>query len=108
MEANQVFFLVKGLIALTASVCLIPHTWMVWVEDLSTGRRLRYVALLAASLAITNASRIQIEANLPVDQRAVQGLIVAVLILAAAVVSLLESRHSTDVAKRSSHRSPRK
>lgn len=84
------FFLSKALIALVASVLLTVHIWLTWDQDMSIGRRLRYLALLGASLGIANASRVQAQDDLPVDQRAVQGLVVAVLILAAAVVSLIE------------------
>ena len=86
------FFLVKGLIALAAFLLILVDVFLVWGRQMSLGRRLRYWSLLLAAVFTSNASRIQIEDDLQVDQRAITGMVLAVLLLATGAVSLIEDR----------------
>jgi hypothetical protein len=90
---DEAFYFLKGLLALAASLLLIPHVWTAMAHGLSLGRQLRYLSLFVASVFLTSASAQQVQSDLPLDLRAIQGGILAPLILAAAAVSLWEDGH---------------
>lgn len=97
------FFLIKGLLALVGFLLILVDVYLVWSREMSLGRRLRYWTLLLAAAFIFNASRIQAgDDQATLDTRAVQGMILALLLLAAGAVSLVEDRKT-----QSSHGSSR-
>lgn len=87
------FNVIKGLIGLVAVVLLIAHMDRVWThEALTLGRRLRYIALLAFVVVVGGGSAEQINQHALVNYRNLGGMVATILGLAAAVVSIWESR----------------
>lgn len=91
---TEMFFLLKGLTALAATILLIVHMQEEWTTNLSWGRRLRYLALLSASIAVTFSSSKQVAENQSFEGENIGGLITALLVLSAALVSIHEHRRS--------------
>jgi hypothetical protein len=84
------FFVAKGLVGLLAVVLLVWHMARTWPTTLSTGQRLRYLALLIGATATGSASTSQFNDDLPVTGANVAGFIFAVFVVVAMVASLLE------------------
>lgn len=84
------FYLVKGLVGLAAVCLLVLHMGRTWPHTLSTGQRLRYLALLVGTTATGSASTTQFSSDLPVLGANVAGLLFAAVVAVAMCVSLRE------------------
>lgn len=86
------FYVVKGLAGVIAVVLILTHMARAWPTVTTSGQRLRYIALLMVTVLIASASTQQIEDGVPVSGRNVGGLLAAVLVIVAMVVSIRQDR----------------
>lgn len=86
------FYVAKGVVGLVGTVLYLIHMNLVWHTLTTWGRRLRYLALLAGSMLLTYASAEQVHDHAMVDPRNRLAMLYGLLLLAAAVVSLVEDR----------------
>lgn len=86
------FWGAKGVLALVGTCLLIWHMARKR-EPMSRGQLLRYLALLYFSVLITGTSADQAQSHPPVNWYNVAVLPGVLLLVAAAAVSLRESRH---------------
>lgn len=86
------FYVVKGVLALVGTVCLIWHMARKR-EPMSTGQLLRYCSLLYLAVLITGSSVEQTSQDAVVNYRNLAVIPGVLLLIAAAVVSLYESRN---------------
>lgn len=84
------FYVVKGLLALAATVGIVWHMHRTWSEVATRGRRLRYYSLLYFAALITYASVEQTASGASVEMRNIGAAIGVLLALYAAYVSLRE------------------
>jgi hypothetical protein len=89
--ANE-FYFAKGILSLIATILLVCHMLMVWPTLTSWARRVRYFALLVAAVVVTYASAEQVRDHLPVDNFNLGGMTLAIVLVAAGVLSLVEDR----------------
>jgi hypothetical protein len=95
-EYAQAFNVAKGLTGLLAVVLLVAHMDRVWsTEALTLGRRLRYLALLAFVVVVAGGSVEQINQATVVSYRNLGGMVATLTAVAAAVVSIWESRQAS-------------
>lgn len=92
-DQSLLFYKVKGYIGLAATLALLAHMHETWGRVETLARRLRYYALLAAAVLLAGASVEQVHQNADVNWRNIGGMIVSVIILVAAVVSIVEDRN---------------
>lgn len=95
-EYAHEFYVVKGLVAAVAVVLIIVHMSRAWPTVVTSGQRLRYIALLMVTILIASGSNAQIEEAAPVSGRNVGGLLAAGLVIVAMVVSIRQDRNSGD------------
>jgi hypothetical protein len=86
------FYVAKGLTAVVAVVLILWHMSRAWPTVTTSGQRLRYLALLMVTVLIASSSTAQIDARVPVAGRNIGGLLAAVLVIVAMVVSLRQDR----------------
>lgn len=101
MTLDEKLFLIKGLVAFSATCLLLWH--MCTTEgDMSLGRIFRYVALLAASSTITYGSTEQVREHVQIWETVhTFSLITALLVFGAGLFSILEDRgHPVYIWKR--------
>ena len=91
-EHAHSFYVVKGLVAVTATVLLIAHMSMTWHRVTTAGQRLRYIALLMLTTLIASGSTAQLHESAPVAGRNVGALLAALLVIVAMVVSIQQDR----------------
>lgn len=91
------FFIAKGLIGLLSTILLIGHMIQTWDSAEDLGRRMRYYALLFTSFLLTSASYEQVYDDAVVNWRNVGGMFAAILILAAAVISMWQDKFRSSV-----------
>lgn len=84
------FYYTKGLVALVATVLVVVHMSQTWPQVRTRGQQLRYLTLLAFSVLLTGSSVEQVHQGALVNYRNLGGLVVAVMILVAMVVSIRE------------------
>lgn len=89
-EYAQAFYIVKGLVGLVAVCLLVTHMSRTWPYTLSTGQRLRYLALLVGTTAAGSSSTTQFAKDQPVLGLNVAGLLFATTVAIAMCVSLSE------------------
>lgn len=85
------FYVIKGLLALLGTCLLIRHMARK-TEPMTLGQTLRYLTLLYLAVLITGASVEQTNQDAAVNYRNLAVIPGLVLLIAAAVVSLRESR----------------
>lgn len=91
----QTFYVIKGLLALSATCLLLWHMSRTWDRINTWGQRLRYFSLLYFAILLTEASVEQTAQRLvTIYPRNVFGLAGGLLLVVAAVVSLRESRRN--------------
>lgn len=88
---GHLFFIVKGVLALTATVLLVWHMARK-SEPMTMGQQLRYLTLLYFAVLVTGASADQTGSHAPVNWYNIGGFVGVVLLILAAAVSLHESR----------------
>ena len=93
-EYAETFYRVKGYVGLAGTLVLLVHMHETWGRVETLARRMRYYALLAAAVLLAGASVEQVHQGAEVNLRNIGGLVVSLVILAAAVVSALEDRHA--------------
>lgn len=86
------FYVTKGLVSVVAVVLIVVHMMKAFEESMLLGQRLRYLALLFLAALVAAASSEQIRQDVPVNGRNVGGLVGAVFVIAAMVVSIHEAR----------------
>lgn len=86
------FYVVKGCLALLATLGIIWHMSRTWSTVETLGRRLRYYSLLYFAVLITYASVEQITLDALVAPRNIGSVIGVFLVVAAVVVSLREDK----------------
>lgn len=86
------FYVVKGLTAVVAVVLILWHMSRAWPSVRTSGQRLRYLALLMVTVLIASGSTAQIDENAPVAGRNVGGLLAALFVIVAMVVSIRQDR----------------
>lgn len=92
-EYATLFYWTKGLIALVATLLVISHTNTAFAtEVMSLGRRLRYYSLLVASIVLTGSSVEQVNEGVLVNYRNLGGMVLALFITVAMVVSIAETK----------------
>lgn len=92
-EYTTAFYYTKGILALVATLLVVFHTNTAFSSEvMSTGRRLRYYALLIAAVVLTGSSVEQVNQAAPVNYRNLGGMFLAAFITLAMVVSIAESR----------------
>lgn len=87
----ETFYILKGLFALLGTLLLVAHM-LRKTEPMSTGQLLRYLSLLYLAVLITGASAEQVTQQAPVNYRNLAVIPGVILLIAAAAVSLFESR----------------
>ena len=88
------FYVTKGLVGVVAVVLMLVHMSRAWPSIAGTDQRLRYLALLMATMLIASGSTAQLAEGVPVSGRNVGGLLLGVLIIVAMVVSIRQGRRS--------------
>lgn len=91
-EFAHEFYVLKGCLALLATVGIVWHMSRTWDRVESRGRRLRYYSLLYFAALITFASVEQTAGGASVELRNIGAAIGVLLALAATWVSLREDR----------------
>lgn len=86
------FYLAKGCVAVVAVIATLVHMSRAWPTVITTGQRLRYLALLMVTVLIASSSTAQISDGVPVSGRNVGGLLAALLVLVAMFVSIRQDR----------------
>lgn len=89
-EYAHEFYILKGLLALIATVGIVWHMHRTWSDVATRGRRLRYYSLLYFAVLVTYASVEQTASGASVEMRNLGAAIGVVLALYAAYVSLRE------------------
>lgn len=89
------FYVTKGLIAVVAVLLTLLHMSRAWPTVTNSGQRLRYIALLMVTVLIASGSTAQIDEGAPVAGRNVGGLLAAVLVVVAMLVSIRQDRRRT-------------
>jgi hypothetical protein len=85
-------FLLKGGLALVATLLYLAHMVRAWDHLASTGQRWRYMVLLYMSVLITGSSVEQVQDGQYIAWRHIGALIGCCLLIIAAVASLREDR----------------
>jgi hypothetical protein len=88
----DLFFAVKGIVAVVAVTLLIFHMNEEWAGVPNWGRKLRYLTLLGYAFSVTYASIEQHIDGAEINSRNVFGFAVTVLLVVTMVVSIRESR----------------
>lgn len=91
----DLFFVIKGVIALISTLLLLLHMNRAWgrlSRESTLAQRLRYYALLAFSVLTTGASAEQLHQGVEVNYRNLGALIVTSLLAIAAGTSLYEEQ----------------
>lgn len=88
-DCAHVFYVVKGVLGLLATVMLIVHMSHTWDRMVSLGQRLRYITLLAFSILVTGATLEQLQQDAGVNYRNL-GAMVCVLLLVGAMLASLD------------------
>lgn len=84
------FYVLKGGIAVLATVLVVGHMMHTWSDVTTWGRRLRYLALLACTSLIAFASAEQVSQEVAVSYRNVGAVAVLLLTLVAMAASIRE------------------
>lgn len=106
-EWSRLFFVIKGILGLIATLMLLFHMSISWGNIIrvgTLGQELRYLTLLGLSVLITGASAEQIHQHHPVDYRSLGAFILAASLIVAMGVSLKEDYTRTHKKKSSSWR----
>lgn len=90
-EYAPLYFTVKGVLALIATVLLLIHMNRSWAELMSPGRRLRYIALLYFGTLLTVSTVDQKNMHAVVAYTNLGAGIGVILLNVAAIVSLTET-----------------
>ena len=93
MVDDHLFYILKGCVALAATLLLLFHMQKVWTYVTKLGQRLRYLTLLYFSVLITYASVEQVRMQEIVNSRNVAALFGMFLLVVTMVVSIREDRH---------------
>lgn len=86
------FYIAKGILGVVAVCLIIWHMCRTWPNVTTSGQRLRYIALLMVTVLIASGSTAQLDEGVPVSGRNVGGLLAAVLVIVAMVVSIRQDR----------------
>lgn len=86
------FYVIKGLLALLATVLVVWHMADTWGTVVHWSQRLRYLALLALIGVSTYAAPEQLADGIPVSTRNVLGGLAVVLVIVAMVASIVHDR----------------
>lgn len=89
-EYADLFYVGKGLLALVATCLVVGHMMHTWSDVTTTGRRLRYFALLGWAALSAASTPEQLEQAIPVSYRNLGVIVTLVLTIAAMVVSIRE------------------
>lgn len=89
---SQEFYILKGIIALTATCLLVAHMARAWDGIHGWGQRLRYLTLFYFAALLTAASVEQTSQHAPVNLRNIGAIFGAILLVVAMAVSLVETR----------------
>lgn len=84
------FYILKGLLALVATVALVAHMVLTWDRTSGSGQRLRYFSLLYFAVLITAASVEQSHQDAVVNYRNLGAIGGVLLLLLTLYVSLRE------------------
>lgn len=84
------FYVIKGVLATTATVMVVAHMLHTWPDVSTWGRRLRYFALLGCSALMSFASAEQVSEQVAVSYRNLGAILVSALIVVAMIVSIRE------------------
>lgn len=87
-DRAHLFYVLKGVIALIATVGLIVHMSHTWHQIVRWGQRLRYLSLLAFAFLITGATIEQLEQDAVVNYRNLGTFVCALLLLVAVAASI--------------------
>lgn len=90
-EYAEEFYIAKGMLGLLATLLVLVHMSTAWAEAMTLGRRLRYFALLYASILLAGSSAEQVSDAALVSYRNLGGMGLSVVIIVAMVVSIVES-----------------
>lgn len=88
------FYVVKGLLALVATVLVVVHMSATWGGVVRWGQRLRYFTLAAFVFLAAFGSPEQVGDGIPVSWRNGGGFLACLLAIGAMVVSIREDLHS--------------
>lgn len=86
------FYVLKGVLAIIATVLLLLHMVRGWERIVSWAQRLRYLSLLYFAMLVAYASAEQVHQTAPVNLRNLGGLVGVALLVVAALVSLHDER----------------
>lgn len=89
------FYMLKGLLAVAATVLLLVHMtrrWPVLLSEHRLGKRMRYLTLLAYAVLVTGASVEQVHDGSLVSYRNLGSAIVSILLLVTIIISMREER----------------
>lgn len=93
--SSELFYLIKGLMGLIATVLVIYHTNQAWtyvVKHGTYGQRWRYFSLMMFMGVATESSVQQIQQRAPVQIFNIATAVVIVFTIVAMVISIRESR----------------
>lgn len=93
-EYAALYFSVKGVLALCATLLLVTHMNLAWSELMSPGRRLRYMALLYFAVLLTVSTVAQERAHAVVAYTNLGAGVGVIILNVAAIVSLHETSRS--------------
>lgn len=89
-EYAQLFYFIKGLLAVVATVMVVAHMMHTWHNVTGLGQRLRYFALLALTMLVAFASAEQVDEGVLVSYRNLGGFAGTCLVAYAMWVSIRE------------------
>lgn len=96
-DVSKEFYLVQGLVALSATLMLLWHMNVAWDTIRDLDQQLRYITLLAFAVVLTAGSAEQVNQNVGVYWRNLGSIAVAVLLIVTMVVSVRAVRRRRDV-----------
>lgn len=88
MITAEQFYVIKGLLALTATLMLIYHMSRTWADIATRSQRLRYLTLLYFAALITYSSVEQAHDHTPVSSRNIFALVGVLLLVYTMFVSI--------------------
>ena len=91
-QYSEVFYVLKGLLALVSTLMLIFHMTRVWWKINTLGQQLRYLTLLALSVLITGGSAEQLRDGEIVNYRNLGAFLITVMLIVTMVISIREDR----------------
>jgi hypothetical protein len=98
-EYADVFYIVKGIVALVSTLVLVAHMNRSWYRFTTLGQRLRYLVLFGFTAVGAGGSFEQISEGAAVSYRNVGALLVFVFLAVTSVVSIRENQDESPLKR---------